>query len=111
MGVALALGEYTELTHSARSRLVRFVKEEFQSHPDAGIHSAMEWLANTHGFADELVSPSDPNPKRTWQTIENGHTMVKVSAPRRLSLETTQGDEVPQSAHTQTEQISQSSPF
>lgn len=83
MAIALALGEYehSAMSDAERSELVQLVLKEFDSNPEPGIHSAMEWLATVHGFRDQLEVTSKKKPGRPWQIVENGHTMVRIDHP------------------------------
>ncbi|WP_166822124.1 bifunctional serine/threonine-protein kinase/formylglycine-generating enzyme family protein [Thalassoroseus pseudoceratinae] len=77
LSLALALGEYRD-SGNARSKLIELVKQEFDANPDPGIHSAMQWLANVYGFADDLQVTSPKKTGRAWQVLESGHTMVRI---------------------------------
>ena len=61
----------------------------YQSDPDAGIHSAIEWLARSWGAEAELAMvDSDLKPlpavkNANWQVTEHGHTLVALDGRRQ----------------------------
>ncbi|MFO0904142.1 MAG: protein kinase [Pirellulales bacterium] len=88
----MALGEYPAPPLEQRTGVLQFVRELFERDPDAGVHSAAEWLLGKWGDAQALSTESaatlpvgdpeelrvGPRKPRTWVQSPAGHTLVRV---------------------------------
>ena len=85
-GILLALGEYTGDQVSDFAAATQIVQELYLKDPDAGIHSAAQWLLGRwHGidFVDSLhrtslVDADHQVPDSSWRIDETGLTMIQV---------------------------------
>jgi formylglycine-generating enzyme required for sulfatase activity len=95
----LSLGEYTDQQLSAgrRPALVRRLLDWYRDDPDAGIHSALDWLLRhgqcgpaprklDWGQADTLARidrerAGQPPGKRDWYVTREGHTLAVIRNP------------------------------
>jgi formylglycine-generating enzyme required for sulfatase activity len=91
--LVLAIGQtdFEQLSPRERSRIEATVAQLFRSHPDAGIHSACEWLWRHHLQAGELpevqnlVSVAGAAAQR-WFAGPHGHDFVILSPPETVTI-------------------------
>jgi hypothetical protein len=76
----LALGEFSESYFPLEQRelLLPRVQSFFQSHPDAGIHSASQWILQKWKLPVPVPTPAEGS--SGWTINTDGHVMVVVDA-------------------------------
>jgi hypothetical protein len=82
----LALGEFGAASLSAnfRARVRAEALRIYRADPDAGAHSAAEWLLQTWGAGDDLraadaeLKAQPGGGQRSWHVNREGHTMVVI---------------------------------
>lgn len=91
--LVLALGEYTsaQLPDKRRATLLPKLLHMYRTDPDAGLHSAAEWMARQWGGAALLKKVDEElaehgrsgrgSPRHAWYINGQGQTMVIVSDP------------------------------
>jgi hypothetical protein len=105
----LALGEFgaDRLPAEVRGRARAEARHAYRADPDAGMHSAAEWVLRTWGAdadlrqADAALQGQPADERRMWYVNREGHTMAVVdgrnqppalaagkSVPRRFALAT-----------------------
>lgn len=81
--IILSLGEYSS-SELPRGALMSRLLEVYEQHPDAGVHSAAEWLLRKWGHDDEIkaidkrIVSNDVVNGRSWYINSLGHTMAVV---------------------------------
>ncbi len=90
-GLILALGtsDHSEIQKADLENVTRWMWDQYKTHPDAGIHSAIAWWLYAFGFDKELMkaqrelaelgAPQDA--QRNWYHNKHGQTMIIVSGP------------------------------
>jgi serine/threonine protein kinase/formylglycine-generating enzyme required for sulfatase activity len=86
----LALGEYTDeqLPRADQLRLIPRLLALYESDPDPGLHSAVEWLLRRWGAAEEVQTIVDrlrgrwPGDRRQWYVNSRGQTFVILAADK-----------------------------
>ncbi len=89
MALILALGEYTldRLPPSLQEHLRPKLIDLYRNHPDAGVHSASEWLLRRWRRQEDLrtaeraLVSAKPIEKRHWYVNAQGHTMSVIRGP------------------------------
>ena len=85
--ILLALGGYSQedLPQKLQEDCAVLAREFYATHPDAGLHSASEWLLRKWGHDDALVSlrqaavnDDSPASPAQWFLTSRGHTMLVV---------------------------------
>lgn len=90
----LAMGDYTNTANEVTGEMRSLIRSLYQTSPDAGVHSAAEWLLKRWGETDTLASlpaespasaRSGPVPPRQWMKSPkldtcDGHTLIRVDA-------------------------------
>jgi formylglycine-generating enzyme required for sulfatase activity len=88
----LCLGAFAEdrwpggLRQSLMGELLRAYSED----PDAGIHSAVDWLLRRWGRAEDLrkidqqLATAQPSGSRHWYVNHQGHTLTVVRGPQKV---------------------------
>jgi len=85
-GLLLSLGGYesTDLAENERNKLMQWLIEKYQSHPDSGVHSAILWLLKQWnkdqqlGSIDSDIIKQGMRPGFTWCLNSFGQTMILV---------------------------------
>lgn len=98
----LALGEVPRESYSSEQfqQLLTTAEALFRSDPDAGVHSASEWVLRRFGMqgivaraAEELAGKEAPDGQR-WYVTPHGLTMIHVDGPFDIRIGS--GDEDPE---------------
>ncbi|MFO0910383.1 MAG: bifunctional serine/threonine-protein kinase/formylglycine-generating enzyme family protein [Isosphaeraceae bacterium] len=91
----LALGEYPpeRIPSSERAELVKRLLADYQTHPDAGLHAAADWLLRARwGFADAVraadaeLARSARSTERNWFVGPEGHVFVALRSPVSVEM-------------------------
>ena len=87
----MALGEYSPDDPSLTDAVKSFVRDQFRSDPDAGVHSSAEWLLRRWNELQTIEAaasetkesrPPEPQAPRQWVRTSQGHTLVLVNAAK-----------------------------
>ncbi len=89
--LVVALGEYRyeDIPAERRGELMEALGRDLLTHPDAGLHSAIEWLFTAWELRGgtqpgDIASRASDNPPGTgWSVNANGMTMAVIAGPRR----------------------------
>jgi hypothetical protein len=89
----LSLGEYPieQLPRSSQTEWSRLVLSLYCSDPDAGVHSAAEWLLRRWGFGSQIKSITQRLlrglvAQRDWCVTGEGHTLVVIRQPDEITV-------------------------
>ena len=70
-----------------REAVISLAIKSFQSDPDAGVHSAAEWVLRSWGMKDRLaqiatpLATNEPVNRRNWYINHHGHSMIVFKGP------------------------------
>ena len=81
--IVLSLGGFglDRLSEADRQALIPLLVKLYRADPDAGIHSAAEWLLRKWGKTEQITSKMQWDSVRRWYVNGQGHTMVVVPTP------------------------------
>lgn len=85
----LALGGYRDDLISAAQRvsLIPPLREWYEKDPDAGIHSALQWLLRERGYGSTRIpSPRPLSTSRRWYLTAEGQTMSTFVGPLSVRM-------------------------
>lgn len=93
-GLLLALGEYAGDAWPAedRDKFIPRLVEIHRGDPDAGIHSAAEWLLRKWGRSDEMnktnreLASASPDESRRWYVNRQGQTFAVIAGPMEFDM-------------------------
>ncbi|HUE73753.1 MAG TPA: bifunctional serine/threonine-protein kinase/formylglycine-generating enzyme family protein [Pirellulaceae bacterium] len=92
----LSLGSYPAdgIAPDRRNQVLAVATAAFRDDPDAGVHSAAEWLIGRLGRqtvvaeAERHLEPGERLPGRYWYVTAEGHTMAVLPGPNVFPLST-----------------------
>ena len=81
--ILLSLGGFglDRLSEAERQALIPLLGKLYRADPDAGIHSAAEWLLRKWGITERITSKMPWNNVHRWYVNGQGHTMMMAPAP------------------------------
>lgn len=88
----LVLGPYVSAEIDESDALLKLAQEEYMQHPDALVHSAVEWLLirmNRRPWILEQYSKlasNDYTGGRSWRINRQGQTLLKIPAPGAIVI-------------------------
>jgi formylglycine-generating enzyme required for sulfatase activity len=84
----LVLGgyEHDRLTPAQRAALVPLLRQWLETDPDAGVHSAIQWLFRARNFGPPPSPTPRPASASRWLVTAEGHTMARMDGPLSVTM-------------------------
>jgi len=90
----LALGGYEQdrLAPPLRAALGPLLRDWLENDPDAGIHSAIQWLFRARDFGPVPTAASRPAPTSRWLVTAEGQTLARLDGPVSVTMGSPPGE-------------------
>ena len=89
-GLILALGQYPEVQDDLQEATRQQVRVLFETHTDAGVHSAADWLMRRCQMPQNIALITTPGvagkPGFQWRVTPEGHVMVRLDGTKEPGI-------------------------